>query len=67
VQPLEKQLATARSHGTKKLGIALTVIGIAAVGGGAAWYFAGDKSKGALATVAGGGGLAVGGISVLVF
>jgi len=67
VQPLEKQLATARSNSTKKLGIGLTVIGIAALGGGTAWYFAGDRSTGSLATMAGGGGLAVGGISVLVF
>jgi hypothetical protein len=65
VQPLEKRLATTRSH--RKLGIALTVIGVAALGGGAAWYFAGDKPKGGLATMAAGGGLAVGGISVLVF
>jgi hypothetical protein len=66
VQPLENQLAHA-PKGSRKLGVALTVIGIAALGGGAAWYFAGDKTKGGLATMAGGGGLAVGGISVLVF
>lgn len=65
VQPLEKRLADTRRPRT--LGIALTVIGIAALGSGAAWYFAGDKSKGALVTMAGGGGLTAGGFSVLVF
>lgn len=66
VRPLEQRIANA-PKGARGLGIALTVIGIAAAGGGAAWYFAGDKTKGGLATMAAGGGLAVGGISVLVF
>jgi hypothetical protein len=63
-QPLEKKLDAANSN---KLGIVLTVVGIAVAGGGAAWYFADDKNKMGLATATGGSGLALGGIGVLAF
>jgi hypothetical protein len=66
VQPLEKKLDAANKN-DNKIGIALTVVGLAIAGGGAAWYFADDNNKMGLATATGGGGLALGGIGVLAF
>lgn len=69
VGPLEKKLAALEKSkpGSRRLGIALTLVGLAVAGGGAAWYFLDDKNKMGLATATGGGGLAVGGIGVLAF
>ncbi len=66
VKPLEKKLAAAH-RGNRGIGITLTLVGLAVAGGGAAWYFADDKNHMGLATAAGGGGLALGGIGVLAF
>jgi hypothetical protein len=65
VKPLEKQLAA--DTGNRGLGIALTVVGLAVAGAGAAWYALDDHNKLGLATATGGGGLALGGIGVLAF
>ena len=69
VTPLEKKIATLEKQkpSSKGLGITLTLIGLALAGGGTAWYFLDDKNKMGLATATGGGGLAVGGIGILVF
>ena len=67
VQPLEKKLDAANRNNDTKLGIVMTVVGLAVAGGGAAWYFADDKNEMGLATACGGGGLALGGIGVLAF
>lgn len=67
VQPLEKELAAARRHNARKVGMVLTILGLAVAGGGVAWYFLDDENDRGLATAAGGGGLALGGISVLAF
>lgn len=66
VRPLEQKLA-ARKGGGRTLGIVMTIVGIAIAGGGAAWYFADDSNEMGLAAATGGGGLALGGIGVLVF
>ena len=67
VQPLEKKLAAARNQRSRGVGIALTVVGLAVAGGGAAWYFLDDENELGLATATAGGGLAVGGITVIAF
>lgn len=68
MKPLEQKLATEQKKDTdNKLGIVMTVLGLAVAGGGAAWYFADDKNTMGLATATGGGGLALGGIGVLAF
>ena len=67
IKPLEKQLAVARGESDRKLGIALTLVGLAVGTGGAIWYFLDDKNTAGLAAATGGGGLAVGGIGILVF
>ena len=51
----------------RKVGIAMTLVGLAAAGVGTALYFAQDKPDYALATMAAGGGLALGGVLVLTF
>lgn len=65
VRPLEAQLAAARKH--RKVGIVLTLLGVAVAGGGVAWYYLDDENKWGLATAAAGGGLAVGGVTVMTF
>jgi len=67
VAPLEKKLAASNRDGKRKLGLALTIVGLAVAGGGVAWYFGDDKNKMGLATAGGGSGLALGGIGVLAF
>ena len=67
VKPLEKQLAATQKGGDNRLGIVMTIVGIVVAGSGAAWYYLDDSNKMGLATATGGGGLAVGGIGVLVF
>jgi hypothetical protein len=62
-----RKLAAER-RGVRRVGWTLTVLGLAAAGAGAFLYFAGeDRPAHGLAMVAGGGGLAVGGITVLAF
>ena len=62
----KKELAeTQRS--VRRLGIALTVIGLAVAGGGLATYVLNDKPDYALAITAAGGGLLLGGVVVLTF
>jgi hypothetical protein len=65
VKPLERQLAGKDTD--NRLGLVMTIVGLAVTAGGAAWYFADDHNETGLATATGGAGLAVGGISVLVF
>ena len=68
VKPLEQKLAASKQgNGSRGVGIALTLVGLAVAGGGAAWYFLDDKNEMGLATATGGGGLALGGIGVLAF
>jgi hypothetical protein len=55
-------------RGVRRVGWALTIFGLAAAGTGAFLYLAGDDRPAyGLAAAAGGGGLAVGGITVLAF
>jgi hypothetical protein len=69
VAPLEAKIdkLEGATGGDKKLGYVLTILGLAIAGGGAAWYFLDDENKMGLAAATGGGGLALGGISVLAF
>ena len=67
VEPLEKQLAAARKQNRRGVGIALTLVGLAVAGGGAAWYFLDDENELGLAMATAGGGLAVGGVTVMAF
>lgn len=58
----------AREHKrSRRRGVVLTLVGLAAAGAGLATYFAGDKPDWALAVAAGGGGLTLGGVVVLTF
>ena len=58
----------AERRGVRRIGWTLTLLGLAAAGTGAFLYFAGeDHPVHGLAAAAGGGGLAVGGITVLAF
>jgi hypothetical protein len=58
----------AEKRGNTRAGVALTVVGLAAVAAGAAAYLLQDERPDyGLATAAAGGGLAVGGIVVLAF
>jgi hypothetical protein len=59
--------ARASTRNTRKVGIAMTLVGLAAAGVGTALYFAQDEPDYALATMAAGGGLALGGVLVLTF
>ncbi len=55
-------------RGVRRVGWTLTILGLAAAGTGAFLYLAGDDRPAyGLAVAAGGGGLAVGGITVLAF
>jgi hypothetical protein len=58
----------AERRGVRRVGWALTLVGLAAAGTGAFLYLAGDERPAyGLATAAAGGGLALGGLTVLVF
>ncbi|HLL24564.1 MAG TPA: hypothetical protein VK427_20675, partial [Kofleriaceae bacterium] len=67
VSPLEKELASARAESDQRLGIVLSVVGLVVAGAGLAWYLADTDNELGLATVTGGGGLALGGLAVLAF
>ena len=64
--PLQKELAKAR-RANKTPGIVLTVAGLAVAAAGVAVYFAADKPSYAPAIWAAGGGLALGGVTILAF
>jgi hypothetical protein len=58
----------AERRGTRRIGWALTLAGVAAASVGTLLYLAADgRPEAALAAAAGGGGLAVGGLAILVF
>jgi hypothetical protein len=58
----------AERRGTRRVGWALTLAGLAAAGAGTLLYLTADgRPEAALAAAAGGGGLAVGGLAILVF
>jgi hypothetical protein len=62
-----KQELAARDRNAVRLGIALTVVGLAALVGGVVLYQLDNHSSYAVATAAGGGALAAGGVVVLAF
>jgi len=63
---VERKLAAHDKH-TTRLGVVLTVLGLAAAVGGAVMYELDAKSSYALPTAVGGGALAAGGVVVLTF
>jgi hypothetical protein len=62
-----KHALVERDRHTTHLGVALAVVGVAALAGGIVAYQLDDHASYALATAVGGGALAAGGIVVLVF
>jgi hypothetical protein len=62
-----RRAADGRGRHTRRVGIALTAIGLAAALGGIALYVAHDHPSYAALTAVGGGGLAAGGLIVLTF
>jgi len=66
LKPVRHELAAER-RGTRRAGIALTVLGLAAAGAGIAAYLLDDEPDYALALTAGGAGLTAGGVLVLAF
>jgi hypothetical protein len=66
VRPWEEKVAVEKRR-SKKVGMILTVSGLVIAAAGVAGYFALDKPDYALATAAGGGGVALGGVLALTF
>lgn len=63
---VKQQLATAQHH-TSRVGLTMTLVGLAVAGAGTAAYFLADKPAYSYAVIGGGGGLALGGVAVLTF
>ena len=66
VVPVRRQVGAARQH-LHHVGLAMTLVGLATAGAGIAVYFAADKPTYSLAIAGAGGGLALGGVTVLTF
>lgn len=66
VAPVRHQVEVVRRH-TSHLGIALTVVGLAAAGAGIAAYYAADQPTYSYVIAGVGGGLTAGGVVVLTF
>ena len=65
--PADSALPAGKTRRSRRIAIAVTVVGLVAAGLGTALYFAQDKPDYALVTAAAGGGLALGGLVVLTF